>query len=589
MLRKAFIQNPSSSPTYWCDSWTFATSTGSTSLPYRMAEHRHPSAHTGVTTAANLQAFLNPYNGSSWANDTSTVNSASGLVQTFGYNATGLLTDAWVKNGESGTPYYVSATDYGDSVNSFLVTGIWDYSSQTTTRSSGNNTVYTYTFYDTAHQQIQTTITTLPTVPTSQNGSGVATTIGDYYDNLGRLRWTQDGEGYINYYSYNPSMGTIAYQVVDVNPASPPGALTSGSAGNWDAVTVGGANTNAPTRSSSLPTPLALASAIYSDELGRQTQYTDAGGNNHYAAYANLQTIYFPFWNSTTSQCTLPIKVTTLNSGAQVTDKISVRANYTAISTSSGAPTGFSTAPSQSDYVAWTHYTYDANTGWLTYTDRYIDSPSSGPGTLSTDFYRTVTQYDTLSRIQYVVEVINGSSITSEVEQVTQYVYDVHDRVIQTNRGVSPLGANMGSNYTTYPTLYPMSATVYDNGGVGDGWVTQTSQFYGTTSTTYTGTNYYRTYRGHLRGSEPFYITGSTLTTIGPYTVNDVDWKGREIAAAQYSADPTWTSVLSSGGYTVYASTTSTNRLTETAVLYDNVNRIYQTQEYDIAPIYRIR
>ncbi len=42
MLRKAFIQNPSSSPTYWCDSWTFATSTGSTSMPYRMAEHRHP-------------------------------------------------------------------------------------------------------------------------------------------------------------------------------------------------------------------------------------------------------------------------------------------------------------------------------------------------------------------------------------------------------------------------------------------------------------------------------------------------------------------------------------------------------------------
>jgi hypothetical protein len=63
MLRQAFIQNPVTSPVYWCDSWTFATSTGSTALPYRLAEHRHPSAHTGVTTAANLQAFLNPYNG----------------------------------------------------------------------------------------------------------------------------------------------------------------------------------------------------------------------------------------------------------------------------------------------------------------------------------------------------------------------------------------------------------------------------------------------------------------------------------------------------------------------------------------------
>ncbi len=527
---------------------------------------------------------MNPYNGTSWANDTSTVNSSSGLVATFGYNATGLLTDAWVKDGESGTPYYVSASDYGDSVNTFLVTGTWDYPTQTTTRSSGNNTVFSYTFYDTAHQQIQTKTTTLPTVPTSQNGSGVATTMGQYYDNLGRLRWTQDGEGYINYYSYNPAIGSVAYQAVDVNPASPPSALTSGSAGNWDGVTIGGANTNVPTRNSSLPTPLALATETYYDELGRQTQDTDAGGNHHYTAYANLQTIYFPFWNSTTGQCTLPIKVTNLNSGDQVTDKISVRANYTTISTSSGAPTGFSTSPSQSDYVAWTHYTYDANTGWLTYNDRYVDSPASGSGALSTDFYRTVTQYDTLGRKQYEVEIINGSVITTEVEQVTQYVYDVRDRLIQVKKGVSPTGANMGSNYTNYPTMYNVSATVYDNGGVGDGYVTQTQQFYGTGATNYTGTNYYQTYRGHIRGLEPFYMNGSTLTSTGPYTVKDVDWKGRAIATSQYSSDPTWSSVLSSGNYTAYASTTSTNRLTETAALYDNLNRVYQIQEYGISP-----
>jgi RHS repeat-associated protein len=31
----------------------------------------------------------------------------------------------------------------------------------------------------------------------------VATKTSEYYDRLGRLRWTQDGEGYINYYSYH--------------------------------------------------------------------------------------------------------------------------------------------------------------------------------------------------------------------------------------------------------------------------------------------------------------------------------------------------------------------------------------------------
>jgi hypothetical protein len=211
ILRQAFIQNPTASPIFWCDSWTFATSTGSTALPYRVAEHRHPSAHTGVTTNTTLQAFLNPYNGTSWSNDSSTVNTSAGLIETYSYNSTGLPTDAFVKNGESGTPYYVSATDYGDSVNPTIATATYDYPTQTTTRSSGKQTSYSYTFYDSStHQQPQTKTTTFPTISTGQNGSGVATTTGEYYDNLGRLRWTQDGEGYVNYYSYHPVMGTVS-------------------------------------------------------------------------------------------------------------------------------------------------------------------------------------------------------------------------------------------------------------------------------------------------------------------------------------------------------------------------------------------
>ena len=279
-----------------------------------------------MTTSTALQSFLNPYNGTSWSNDTSTVNASSGLIETSSYNSTGLGTDSFVKNGSSGTAYYVSATDYGDSVNATLVTASYDYPAQTTTRSNGKQTSYSYTFYDSStHQQLKTKTTTLPTVSTGQNGSGVATTRSEYYDNLGRLRWTQDGEGYINYYSYHPVMGMLAYQAVDVNPSSVSTDISSGSSGNWEAWTVDGANSNAPTRSGSLPTTLALATKTYYDALGRQTQTTDTGGNNHYTAYANLQTITFPFWNSTTSQSLLPIQVTNLNNGAQVSDEIGVR------------------------------------------------------------------------------------------------------------------------------------------------------------------------------------------------------------------------------------------------------------------------
>jgi RHS repeat-associated protein len=96
--------------------------------------------------------------------------------------------------------------------------------------------------------------------------------------------------------------------------------------------------------------------------------------------------------------------------------------------------------------------------------------------------------------------------------------------------------------------------------------------------------NYQLTYRGHVRGLEPFYMSGSTETPMGPYTVNDVDWTGRATTTAQYSADPTWSAVLTGDGYTAYASSTSTNRLTQNATLYDDLGRVYQTQQYDISP-----
>ena len=71
---------------------------------------------------------------------------------------------------------------------------------------------------------------------------------------------------------------------------------------------------------------------------------------------------------------------------------------------------------------------------------------------------------------------------------------------------------------------------------------------------------------------------------MGPYVVNDVDWKGRTTTTAQYSADPTWSSVLTGDGYSAYAASTSTNRLTQSAPLYDDLGRVYQTQHYDISP-----
>jgi hypothetical protein len=583
-LRQAFIQDPTGTPAYWCESWTMATSTGA---DYRVSRRRAPSAHTGVTSAANLRSFLNPYDGSSWSNDTGTVNSSSGLIESFSYSSSGMTTDAFVQNGSGGTAYYVAAADYGDSVNTTLPTAIYDYPAQTTTRTNGIQTTYSYTFYDPGiNQQIKTRTTTLPVIPTTQNGSGVATTTSEYYDTLGRLRWTQDGEGYISYTSYNPTTGAAAYAAVDVNPASPGSEITSGSTGNWDAVTVGGADSNQPTRGGSLPTPLALATKTYYDAQGWMTRTTDPSGAEHYIAYANTQTIRFPYWDSGASRCLVPIQVTQFNNGGQVTDQISVRATDTAISTSGSAPTGFSTAPGQSDYVAWTRNTYDS-VGRLSYVDQYATIPGSGTGTLGGDFYREVTQYDTMGRRQYLIQVVRGSASNNRVEQVTKVDYDLRNRVIQISQGVSgDTAANsqdMTDSYNVYPTLVIVAKTEYDAGGVGDGYVTKSKRYFGTGANDFTGANYKRAYRGHSRGVEPFYMNGSTETPVGPYPVTDVDWKGRTTASALYETDPSWSSVLTGDGYAAYAVSTSSHRRTRRDTLYDDLGRVYQVKVYEIA------
>ncbi|WP_010584091.1 RHS repeat domain-containing protein [Schlesneria paludicola] len=583
LLRKAFIQNPISSPKYWCESWTMTDS--STSSSYLTGAHRYPSAHTGITTAANLRTFLHPYDGTSWANDTSTLNSNSGLISTHSYNSNFQRTDSFVQNGSAGTRYYVAAKDYGDATNPYLITASYAYPTQTTSRSSGKLRAYSYTFYDTAHQQMKTRTTTWPTVSTSQNGSGVATTTSDYFDNLGRLRWTQDGEGYIDYYSYNPKTGRLAYSAIDVNPASPGSEITSGSAGNWDPVTFGGADANMPTRSGSLPPPLALTQKRYYDAQGRSTQITDVSGATHFAAYSNSQTIQFPYWNSTSSKCDLPIRVTQYNAGGQVTDRCRLRIPFSTISTSSGVPTGFSTAPTQSDYVNWSRTTYDA-VGRLSSVDSYATIPPSGSGTLGSDFYRSIVQYDSLGRLQYGIDVIKGSTSSNRVEQVTQLVYDALDRVTQVNTGVSgDSSANshdMTDSYNAYPTLRTRSQVVYDGGGVGDGHVTKGRKFFGTGSSDYTGANYYRTYRGDLRGIEPFYVSSSTETPIGPYPVKDVDWLGRTTTAALFDAAPTWSTVLTGDGYSAYAASTSANRRTQVDTLYDDLGRVFQAKKFKI-------
>jgi len=581
-LREVLIENPTlGTLKAWCNS-------SLVNSDLRITEERSPSAHTLIDTDAEVKKFLDP---TVSTNDADTLNSSDGLITVYEYNADDRRNGVRVKKGSSGggTAYYVSATDYGDgsTTPAYLPTATYTYPTQTSTRASGVQTTIAYTFWDGNKNQIKKRTTTLPSIASGQNGPGVSAVYEEYFDKKGRLRWTKDALGYVNYFSYHPNTGGLAYEAIDVDPSSMPGSST-GNDTKWDPSTQDGDgngtydSSGIPTRSGAISTPLALVSTTEFDSEGRTTLRTDAAGAKHYTVYEINRILQFPYWDSTNSKCLMPIGLTVLCDCGQVDERISVKGDYGSISTASSAPTGFSTQPGQSDYVSWTRYDYDDLSNKLSMIDTYHDIPSSGTGTLSTNFYRTVMQYDDEGRPTYSIQTASGTSTSTGVEQVTQRIYDVLGRVTETKMGVSSASHDMTSAYTTYPTLRTVAKSVYDVAGIGDSLVTQSQQFHGTGANDYTGVNYKRTYRGHLRGQEPFYHNGSSETAAGPFTVFDVDWRGLTTAQGLFTSAPTWSSVLTGDGYTAFASSTSTNRGALTETFYDDLGRAYKSQQFSI-------
>ncbi|MDR2409257.1 MAG: hypothetical protein LBE13_14235, partial [Bacteroidales bacterium] len=106
-LRRAAIKNPNAA--------TLEAVCTSRTLNNRgnIIEERTAEAHALINTNALLKQFLNPYNGSSWANDAATLEQSKGIIYITEYDSvTNKKSGAKVKIGSSGTAYYVNATDY---------------------------------------------------------------------------------------------------------------------------------------------------------------------------------------------------------------------------------------------------------------------------------------------------------------------------------------------------------------------------------------------------------------------------------------------------------------------------------------------
>ncbi|MFH1731404.1 MAG: hypothetical protein ABIF82_07120, partial [Planctomycetota bacterium] len=304
---------------FWCRSTVVGTSGDSQDQP---TEERMPSAHTCVDSTAEAKLFLDP---TTDTNDADTLNDSDGLIYTHNYSTEGYRTWTKVQEGENGAANYVSQTDYGDGTDDKpkrLPIATYVYPATGTSV----KTEYTYTFHDTADLQLKERTVKHPKVPTGENGPGDGggdpqVQTKDYTDDEGRLRWTQDGEGYVAYYSYHPDTGGLAYQMRDVDTTPPlDDDITNGSAGKW--VAWSGA---APfSREDTTSTKLELVNKWEFDDHGRGVKHEDPESMITYTAYLDNEVRVYRAWNSTTDKPLLPVAVTKTDDGGSVLETFTV-------------------------------------------------------------------------------------------------------------------------------------------------------------------------------------------------------------------------------------------------------------------------
>jgi RHS repeat-associated protein len=353
----------------------------------------------GRITLEASSAAINSYSWTAGTNVlTLTLKPSDGLIRLYEYYGTtppsggveGYIRYEKVQQGTSGTPITISEWQYTtrtvSSVTRVVPYRVIEYQSAGSGGSDPATTEYSYTWQGTAFQ-VDVLTTTLPVIPTSQNGSGTANTWQEKFDAYGNVTWKLDERGYIYGYTYDISTGGLTKLVEDASSGTP-----------W---------TPAPGAHLDLTTDYTV------DAQGRATQAlgpvhtVDIGGTATSIRRATW-TVYkddvFESWvgqgyqKTSDSSFTLinPVSVTRRDVAGRVTDRISATRAST-----SGKLLPTDSLP-QTGWMGWSKsiYTDSPSVG----SERvYFLIPSTGEGTSGTNYNLTQYGYDNMRRVIRVV------------------------------------------------------------------------------------------------------------------------------------------------------------------------------------------
>jgi hypothetical protein len=569
-LREVAILDPAGTPQFWCHSKTLEESGQKLN---RLAQERTPAAHN--VSSSTVDEFLNPSHNGNYANDQATLHTNAGVIRVFEYDTNGLQTGELIKQGRTGTAYYVAATDYygGSNQNRLhLVTAQHSYPQAETSRTAASRitTQYSYTFWD-GTDTVKKRTATLPTMSSGENGSATASMTEEYFDSRARLRWTKDAAGYVDYFSYHPEHGHLAYSVRDVDPTSLPSSADSNST-KWVTSSDGSASSNKPTRGGGLATALAVVTQQEYDSQGRLfLRCEEQGGTihaRHYTVYETNRQLQFPFWDTTTNKPTLPIEVTAFDDSGEVQEQYAVDPERTA--QSGGVPTGLSEGTTQSHYVRWARQVRDDVTGEVVATHQYHDIPSSGYGTKDTNYTETSYGHDAQGRRDRVVAP--GGTIT-------RTVFDSLGRLASQWIGTDdvPTSGSWSPSNNSGANMTKVSEYEYDLGNSG-GNGNRTKEIRYVSDAVEANARVTR-FRYDWRDRQVFVIDSQEFDSKVTYSRVELDHMGRATKSERYYDADDDESFPSDG--TVDA---GDRLLARSESFYDKLGRVYRSKTYAVSP-----
>ncbi|NQT15552.1 MAG: RHS repeat-associated core domain-containing protein, partial [Planctomycetes bacterium] len=415
--------------------------------------------------------------------------------------------------------------------------------------SGGVETAYGYTWHS-GTLAVEQHTTTLPAVPTAQNGSGVSATRVERFDTDGRTVWTRDERGYLTHHEYDPATGNRLVSIADVETD-----LVDDEPSGWTTPADGGMHlisdfsydvqgrlieSLGPEHEVDGQTVRTASWTVYDDAQNEVRSArgfaTPQAGSSSGSGDSYTYTLVNPVsisWQDPSGRASESITAT-LGSGVTREGKLTASDTF-----------------AQSSYVRWSTSAFNS-AGQHTDSRQYHTIPVSGEGTEGTHYDQTRSGYDSAGR---------QNATTAPGGTITRTVFDVKGNPVETYVGTDDTGAS-----DTDPTGGSSS------GSAGNNMVLVTENEYYDGAVTGCGTQ--------LTLSTQHVDDATTRVTS-----NEYDWRGRHTGVSgeeDLYQRTTFDNLDRPIRIETYDTNASGTLLSRGESSYDDLGRVYQSTTYAV-------